>query len=100
MWSEVGDRTIESPDFIKAAEEKIAEARESLRIAQSHQKSYANKRRQALEFDVGDHVYLKVSLIHRTRRFQVRKKLTPRYIGPYPILKRIGVVAYKLKLLE
>jgi hypothetical protein len=45
MWSEVGDRAIESPDFIKAAEEKIAKVRENMRIAQSCQKSYADKRR-------------------------------------------------------
>jgi hypothetical protein len=45
-------------------------------------------------------MYLKVSLIHGTRRFRVRGKLTPRYIGPYPIIKKIGVVAYKLKLPE
>jgi hypothetical protein len=100
MWLEVGDRTLESPDFIKAAEEKIAEARENLRIAQSRQKSYADKRRWALEFDVGDHIYLKVSPIRGTHRFWVPTKLTPWYIGPYPILKRIGTVAYKLKLPE
>jgi hypothetical protein len=93
MWLEVGDRVIESPDFIKAAEEKIAEVQENLRIAQSHQKSYANKRRRALKFDVKDHIYLNVSLIHRTHRFRVRGKLTPRYIGPYPVLKRIGAMA-------
>jgi hypothetical protein len=69
MWSEVGDHAIESPNFIRAAEEKIAEVRENLRIAQSRQKSYVNKRRQALKFDVGDHVYLKVSSIRRTCRF-------------------------------
>jgi hypothetical protein len=79
---------------------KIAKARENLRIAQSHQKSYADKRRRALEFDVGDHVYLNVSPIRGTHRFWVRGKLTPRYIGPYPILNRIGTVAYKLKLPE
>jgi hypothetical protein len=45
MWSEVGGRVIESLDFIKAAEEKIAEVWENLRIAQSHQKSYTHKRR-------------------------------------------------------
>jgi hypothetical protein len=99
MWSEVGDRAIESPDFIKATEtKKIAEVQENLRIVQSRQKSYAGKRRWALQFDVGDHVYLKVFLICGTRRFWAHGKLTPWYIGPYPILKRIGVVAYKLKL--
>jgi hypothetical protein len=53
-----------------------------------------------LQFDVGDHVYLKVSPIRMPHRFRVRGKLTPRYIGPYRILKRIGDVAYKLKLPE
>jgi hypothetical protein len=69
MWSEVGDHAIESPNLIKATEEKIAKLRENPRIAQLHQKSYANKRRRTLKFDVGDHVYLKVSLIRGTRRF-------------------------------
>jgi transposase InsO family protein len=45
MSSEVGDHAIESPDFIKAIEEKIAEVRENLRIAQSHQKSYVDNKR-------------------------------------------------------
>jgi hypothetical protein len=100
MWLEVSDRVVESPDFIKAAEEKIAEVREKLRIAQSCQKSYADKRRWELKFDVGDHVYLKVSPIRGTRRFHVRGKLALRYIGMYPIIKRIGAVAYKIKLPE
>jgi hypothetical protein len=99
-WSEVGDRVIESSDFIKAAEEKILEVRENLRIAQSRQKSYADKRRQELNFDVGDHVYLKASPIRETCKFHVRGKLAPRYIGPYPVIKRIGIVAYKIKLPE
>jgi hypothetical protein len=100
MWSEVGDRVIESPDFIKAAEEKIAEVHENLRIAQSRQKSYADKRRRKLKFDVKDHVYLKVSPIRGVRKFRVHGKLAPQYIGPYPIIKRIGAVAYKIKLPE
>jgi hypothetical protein len=98
MWSEVRDRVIESLDFIKAAEEKIAKIWENVRIAQSRQKSYTDKRRWELEFEVGDHVYLKVSLIHGTRRFHVHEKLAPRYIGLYPIIKRIGTMAYKIKL--
>jgi hypothetical protein len=100
MWSEVGDHAIESPNLIKATEEKIAKLRENLRIAQSRQKSYANKRRRTLKFDMGDHVYLKVSPIRGTRRIWVYGKLTPWYIGPYPVLKRIGAMAYKLKLSE
>jgi transposase InsO family protein len=100
MWSEVRDRVIESPDFNKAGKEKIAEVRENQQIAQSRQKSYVDKRRRELKFDVGDHIYLKVSPIRGTRRFRVHGKLAPWYIGPYPIIKRIGVVAYKIKLPE
>ena len=71
MWSEVGDRIIEGPDFIKNAEDKIAEIRENLKADQSRQKRCADKRRRALSFEVGDYVYLKVSPISGTRRFQV-----------------------------
>jgi hypothetical protein len=95
MWSEVGDLIIEGPDFIAAAKDKVAEIRENLRTAQFRQKSYANKRRHPLSFSVGDHVYLKVSPIRGTRN-QVRGKLAPCYIGPFPIIKKVGAVAYKL----
>ena len=71
----------------------MAEIREKLKAAQSHQKSYSDKRRRELSFGVGDYVYLKVSPIRGTRRFQVRGKLAPRYIGPYQILQRIENVA-------
>jgi hypothetical protein len=96
MWSEFGERYIESSDFIVAAEDKVAEIRENLKAAQSRQKSYADKRRRELSFKVGDHVYHKVSPIRGTRRFQVRGKLAPWYIGPFPVLQRIGTVAYKI----
>ncbi|GKU98441.1 hypothetical protein SLEP1_g11449 [Rubroshorea leprosula] len=63
------------------------------------QKSYADRRRRDLEFEVGDHVFLKVSPIRGVLRFGIQGKLSPRYIGPYPILERIGEVAYRLELL-
>ena len=98
MWSEPGERAFFGPAKIKEAEEGVAQVRENLRAAQSQQKSYADKRRRDLEFEVGDHVYLKVSLLRGTVRFHVKGKLAPRYVGPYPILARIGKLAYKLDL--
>jgi hypothetical protein len=68
--------------------------KENLRVAQSIQKSYADRRRRGLSFDVGDFVYLKVSPMRGLRRFKVRGKLAPRFIGPFKILEKRGEVAY------
>jgi hypothetical protein len=78
----------------------VEKVRENLRIAQSRQKSYADKRRRELAFAFGDRVYLKVSPLRGNKRFLVKGKLTPRYVGPYPITKRIGSLAYQLALPE
>jgi hypothetical protein len=69
-----------------------------LRTAQSRQKSYADTRRKLLEFKEGDYVYLKVSPLRGMRRFKVKGNLSPRFIGPFLILKRVGEVAYQLEL--
>jgi hypothetical protein len=71
--------------------------RESLKVAQSRQKSYADKRRD-LSFEVGDFVYLKVSPMRGTRRFKVKGKLAPRYVGPIKIVDHRGEVTYQLEL--
>ncbi|KAL5560324.1 hypothetical protein UlMin_036535 [Ulmus minor] len=64
----------------------------------SRQKSYADKRRRPLEFQVGDSVFLKISPFKGIIRFGKRGKLNPRYIGPYEILERVGKAAYRLAL--
>jgi hypothetical protein len=51
-----------------------------------------------LVFKVGNHVYLRVSLIKGMKRFGVKGKLAPRYIGPFLIPEKCGTVAYKLDL--
>jgi hypothetical protein len=73
--------------------------RENSKLAQSRQKSYANNRRRELRFQVGDYVYLKVSPMRGLRRFKIRGKLAPRYIGPFKILEQRGEVAHQLELL-
>ena len=60
-WVEVGDHGYFGPDFIKEAREQVSVIQSHLKTAQSHQKTYADKRRRPLQFEVGDHVYLKVS---------------------------------------
>ena len=57
-----------------------------MKAAQSRQKSYADKIRRPLTFEVRDYVYLKVSPMKGVQRFGVKKKLMPRYVGPYKIL--------------
>ena len=78
------------------AEEKVKVIQENLRAAQDSQKSYFDKRKKPLQFDVGDHVYLRVSPIKGVQRFGIRGKLAPRYIRPYEIIETYGPVAYRL----
>ena len=72
--------------------------RDRLKAAQSRQKSYADVRRKDLEFQVGDWVFLKLSPWKGVVRFGKRGKLSPRYIGPYEIIERVGSLAYQLAL--
>jgi hypothetical protein len=48
----------------------------------------------------GDFVYLKVSLMRGVKRFQMKGKLAPRFVGPYPVISRVGTAAYRLELPE
>ena len=68
----------------------------NLKAAQSRQKSYFDKRRKPLQFQVGDHVYLRVSPTKGVQRFGVKGKLAPRCVGPYEIIETCGPVAYRV----
>jgi hypothetical protein len=72
---------------------------ENLKIAQSQQKSYVNKRRKDLSFKIDDFVYLKVSPMRGIRRFKVKEKLAPRYVGPFKIMDRKREVVYEISCL-
>ena len=97
-WTEVGESSITGPDLIRDTSEKVSLIRQRLLTAQSRQKSYADVRRRPLEFEVGDHVFLKVKLKRGVVRFGKRGKLSPRFIGPFEILEWVGTVAYRLAL--
>jgi hypothetical protein len=89
-WDQTGERQFFGPEIIQEAEDQVRQIRENLRTAQSRQKSYADTQRRLLEFKEGDHVYLKVSSVRGVRRFKVKGKFSPHFIGPFLILKRVG----------
>ena len=97
-WMEVGDRELEGPELIRETSEKIPIIQERMRTAFSRQRSYADPRRRDVQFGVGDHVFLKISPMKGVMRFGKKGKLTPRYIGPFEILDRVGNVSYRLAL--
>jgi len=80
-------------------DEQVRINRDNLRVAQSRQKRYADTRRRELAFEEGDYVYLKVSPMS-VKRFNMKGKLAPRYVGPFKVLQRCGEVSYQLELPE
>jgi hypothetical protein len=98
FWSQAGESPVFGPEVLNDAERQVQIIRENLKVTQSRQKSYANKRRRDLSFEVGDFIYLKVSPMRGTRRFKVKGKLAPRYVGPFQILDRKGEGTYQLEL--
>ncbi|GJV95547.1 putative reverse transcriptase domain-containing protein [Tanacetum coccineum] len=99
-WSEVGDIQLTGPDLLRDTTEKIVHIKNRLLATRSRQKSYADKRLKPLEFKVSDMVLLKVSSWKGAVYFGKRGKLSPRYIGPFKVLARIGLVAYTLEFPE
>jgi hypothetical protein len=97
-WIEPGEKMIFGPDLIEEVEATVSHIQDNLKAMKSCQESYANKRCRPLEFEVGDHVYLKVSPTKGVKRFGVKGKLAPYYIGPFLILEKCRNVAYKLEL--
>jgi hypothetical protein len=97
-WSESGERVIFGPDIVTEAEEKVKQIQANILTTQSCQKSYADKRHRPLEFEVSDHVYLRVSSMKGVRYFGIKEKLAPRYIGLYCIIDKYGPLSYQVEL--
>nr|GFA75617.1 retrotransposon protein, putative, Ty3-gypsy subclass [Tanacetum cinerariifolium] len=83
FWDQIGERVIKGPEMIGVTNEKVAVAKEKLKEAQ---------------FQPGERVFLKVSPARGVRRFGIKGKLSPRFIGPFEILDRVGKVSYRLAL--
>ena len=94
----MGESSITGPDLIRNTLKKVCLIQKRLLKAQSRQKSYANRRHQPLEFEVGDHVFLKVMPKRGVIKFGKKGKLVPTYIEPFEVLERVGTIAYRLAL--
>ncbi|GJT58386.1 reverse transcriptase domain-containing protein [Tanacetum coccineum] len=100
LWAEIREGSLIGPELVQETTNKVVLIKEKLKAARDRQKSYADNRRKPLEFEVGDRVMLKVSPWKGVIRFGKKGKLAPRYVGPFEILERIGLVAYRLRLPE
>ncbi|KAI3702757.1 hypothetical protein L6452_28509 [Arctium lappa] len=97
-WLEAGEKQFAGPEVVQETADKVKGIRERLKAAQDRQKSYADKKRRPMEFQVGDRVMLKVSPWKGIIRFGKRGKLSPRFLGPFSVTKRVGLQAYQLEL--
>ena len=80
------------------AEKQVREIIDRVKLAKSRQKSYYDAKHRQVSFEPGKHAYLQVTPMKGVKRFQTRGKLAPIFIGPFPIMSRVGTVAYQLEL--
>ncbi|GJT27539.1 putative reverse transcriptase domain-containing protein [Tanacetum coccineum] len=99
-WAEVGQVQLTGSELVQETTEKIIQIKQRMQVACDRQKSYADIKRNLMEFQVGDKVMLKVSPWKGVIRFGKRGKLNPRYIRPFKVLEKVGSVVYKLELSE
>jgi hypothetical protein len=97
-WSESGKMVIFGPDIVTEVKEKVKQIRANIFTVQSRQKSYTDKRRHPLKFEVGDHIYLRVSPMKGVHRFNIKGKLAPHYIVLYPIIDKYGPTSYQVEV--
>jgi len=97
-WTELGENKIVGPDLVRQTEEKVKLIKDNLKVASDRQRSYADLKRKDIEYEVGNKVFLKVSPWKKVLRFSKKGKLSPRFIGPYEVIERVGPVAYRLAL--
>ena len=82
-WQQDEESVVLGPEFLQQTTKKVKVIQDRMRATKRRQKSYADKRRRSLEFEVGDHVFLKVMPITGIGRALKSRKLTPRLISPY-----------------
>ena len=96
--TELDEHKIIGPDLVKDMEEKVLIIQQRLKATSDRQRSYDNLKRKDIEYEVGDKVFLKISPWKKILRFGRKGKLSPRFIGLYEILERVGPVVFRLAL--
>ena len=97
-WFEPGKQSLLEPDLVRQTTEQIKRIKDKILTAQSRQKSYADKRIKPLEFQEGEHVFLKINPTTGIGRVMIVKKLSPCFLGPFQILKCVESIAYQMAL--
>ncbi|KAI0522341.1 hypothetical protein KFK09_004719 [Dendrobium nobile] len=97
-WVETGERKVIGTEMVDETTSKIRLIRDRLKAVQDRQRKYYDAKHRPVEFEVGEFVLLKVSPMKGVQRFGKTGKLSPRFIGPYEIIEKIGNMAYRLDL--
>ena len=97
-WYQDGEAVLVGPELLEQTTEKVRQVRNKMQVSQSRQKAYADRRRRPLEFEAEDHVFLRVTRTTGVGRALRSRKLSPKFLGLYQILRRIGPVAYEIAL--
>jgi len=92
-WYQDGEAVLVGPELLEQTTEKVRMVRDRMQASQSRQKAYADRRRRLLEFAADDHVFLRVTRTTGVGRVLRSRKLSPKFLGPYQITRRIGPVA-------
>ena len=97
-WTELSEKKIIGPDLIQEIEEKVKMIREILKVATNRQKSYADMRRKDIRYEIGKRVFFSSIALEECNEIWEKGKLSPRFIGPYEVIEKVGPVAYRLNL--
>ncbi|GJV25274.1 reverse transcriptase domain-containing protein [Tanacetum coccineum] len=100
LWAEIRESSLTGLELVQETIDKVVLVKEKPKMERDRQKSYVDYRCKPLEFEVGDRVLLKVTPWKGVVHFGTKGKLAVRYVRPFEILERIGLVAYRLRLPE